>query len=171
MLSTWDPKYASEPVINCMLATTAAPTFFPPVQVGDQTLVDGAVGCNNPTALALDVCDIHSDFSNLQCLVTAGMGLGSVGLDSRPRGFSGLWKMIGAMQGLTTDDSEVHASVMHRFRQQPEKYVYLAAPESVASVEFTEWKKVPGIMQETLKLALTKERLDQLGDCTRTLAK
>lgn len=35
------------------LATSAAPTYFPPVKIGERTLIDGGVFANNPSAIAL----------------------------------------------------------------------------------------------------------------------
>lgn len=40
-------------IVDVLLATTAAPTYLPPYQVQSGTYVDGGIGANNPSLLAL----------------------------------------------------------------------------------------------------------------------
>lgn len=46
------------------LATSAATTFFDPVQIGDRVYVDGAIGANNPAA------EVETEASNIWCEAT-----------------------------------------------------------------------------------------------------
>lgn len=50
--------------MEAALATSAAPTFFDPVQIGDRTYVDGAMGANNPSF------EVEKEASNIWCEVS-----------------------------------------------------------------------------------------------------
>lgn len=58
-------------------ATSAAVTFFDPIQIGRQQYVDGATGYNNPVRVTLDEAkSIWPDaLSRIQCLVSIGTGI------------------------------------------------------------------------------------------------
>lgn len=42
-----------EKIVNCLMATTAAPTYFLPVKGNRGTYIDGGVGANNPSLLGV----------------------------------------------------------------------------------------------------------------------
>jgi len=60
-------------------ATSAAATFFDPIQIGSQTFVDGATGMNNPIEQVFDeATSIWPDAiqkGRIQCLVSIGTGI------------------------------------------------------------------------------------------------
>ena len=58
LFRTYSSQYEEPIVEDCTIwqaarATTAAPTFFKPVTIGNQTFIDGGMAHNNPTSLAL----------------------------------------------------------------------------------------------------------------------
>lgn len=53
LLKSWKADRAMIPMVDAALATSAAPTFFPPHRLGGLELVDGGVFANSPGALAL----------------------------------------------------------------------------------------------------------------------
>ena len=56
-------------------ATTAAPTFFLPIEIGDVTYGDGGTGYNNPTMEAMKEAHHIWPDSPIGCLVSIGTGL------------------------------------------------------------------------------------------------
>jgi Patatin-like phospholipase len=58
-------------------ATTAAPTFFEPIEIGRQSFVDGAMGLNNPVEEVFNEArSIWPDaISRIQCIVSIGTGV------------------------------------------------------------------------------------------------
>ena len=60
-------------------ATSAAATFFDPIQIGRQTFVDGATGLNNPVEQVLEEAkSIWPDAiqkGRIQCLISVGTGV------------------------------------------------------------------------------------------------
>jgi len=64
-------------VVDAVMASTAAPTFFPSAQVGGTSYVDGALWANNPALLALlDARDLvaHRGFEGMR-LLSLGCGV------------------------------------------------------------------------------------------------
>jgi predicted acylesterase/phospholipase RssA len=58
-------------------ATSAAPTFFDPVNIGGQSFVDGATGLNNPVEVVLEEAKSIwiNAISRIQCVVSIGTGV------------------------------------------------------------------------------------------------
>jgi predicted acylesterase/phospholipase RssA len=72
-------------VQNVALATSAAPIYFPAVNIPEDTtanskFIDGAVFQNNPTALEYALGNALNPISNSVCVLSVGTGLGTVGL-------------------------------------------------------------------------------------------
>ena len=65
---------------NCFIwqaarATTAAPTFFKPIDIGNETIVDAGLGCNNPTDYVLkEALAVYGQEAELSCLISIGTG-------------------------------------------------------------------------------------------------
>jgi len=64
----------SAELVTALLASSAAPGYFPAVQVGGRTLQDGAIVANNPASLALLECRQLWPSYPLHCLVSLGSG-------------------------------------------------------------------------------------------------
>jgi predicted acylesterase/phospholipase RssA len=67
---------------NCTIweaarATSAAATFFDPIEIGRQRFVDGGTGMNNPVEIVLqEAVSVWPDaISRIQCLVSIGTGV------------------------------------------------------------------------------------------------
>ena len=58
-------------------ATTAAPTFFPPVEIGGRVFVDGACIANNPATIALAEAAALWPDAHVEAMVSVGTGLQS----------------------------------------------------------------------------------------------
>ena len=48
-------RLSAGPAVDAILASTAIPGVFPPVQIGDDALMDGAVAANTPLRLAVEL--------------------------------------------------------------------------------------------------------------------
>ncbi len=59
--------------VDALMATSAAPTFFPPYKIGDNMFIDGGVQANNPSQLAYNMASKHIDSRNIYLL---SMGTG-----------------------------------------------------------------------------------------------
>jgi hypothetical protein len=84
-------------------ATSAAATFFDPIQIGRQTYVDGATGFNNPVEVVLEEAEsIWPDAkSRIQFLVSIGTGV------QEPKDFgSDLKEVIHTLKTIATETEE-----------------------------------------------------------------
>jgi len=61
-------------LVTALLASSAAPGYFPAVQVGGRILQDGAIVANNPASIALLECRQLWPSYPLHCLVSLGSG-------------------------------------------------------------------------------------------------
>ena len=73
-------NYEQMTVVEAAMVTSAASTFFPPVEVDGQKYVDGALGSNNPVEIvwseAQDIWAKEGNFrEHLQCVVSVGTGV------------------------------------------------------------------------------------------------
>lgn len=66
---------ANSNVIDVGLATSAAPLYFPPVNVGGETLIDGGVCQNNPATTAFSVARQLFPQATRFCVLSVGTGL------------------------------------------------------------------------------------------------
>ena len=48
-------RLSSGPVIDAVLASCATPAAFPPLRIGESYLIDGAVACNTPISVAVEM--------------------------------------------------------------------------------------------------------------------
>lgn len=96
-------------------ATSAAPTYFPPIKIGRSTYVDGGIGVNNPAALACTEVKVILPWkgASIAALVSLGTGIpiykgSNVSLTDIPR----------MLKEVATDCDLVHRNL------QEEKYYF-----------------------------------------------
>lgn len=79
-----DSTGQNELAANVALATSAAPLFLPPANVGGVNYIDGGVIKNNPVLVGLAVGKIQKPNANRFCVLSLGCGLGEVGFHDIP---------------------------------------------------------------------------------------
>jgi predicted acylesterase/phospholipase RssA len=100
------------------LATSAAPTFFDPVQIGERTYVDGAMGANNPSF------EVEKEASNIWCEVSGkleplvkmfiSIGTGNPGINPVS---DRAWKFVSeSIVKVATETSETEEMFSSRWR-------------------------------------------------------
>jgi predicted acylesterase/phospholipase RssA len=81
LLSSWEAAKKQDEdcfLWQAALATAAAPTYFPAVQIGDKTLIDGGVFANNPAAIAL--AEARSRWNDAELVILSlGTGVSKIG--------------------------------------------------------------------------------------------
>ena len=63
-----NPQDAQIPILDILLATTAAPTYFSPHRFDEMLWIDGGVACNNPSWEAVLALANAVGLSNIKCL-------------------------------------------------------------------------------------------------------
>lgn len=81
-----------EKIIDVALATSAAPTFFPPHQIGTQIYADGGVWANNPIMLALvDALTCYDLDRHSVRILSLGCGSGEIRMSEKQIQRGGQW--------------------------------------------------------------------------------
>jgi hypothetical protein len=160
LFRTWEAdKY---PGYNCTIweagrATSAAPTFFKRICIGDPNLqeefVDAAMGCNNPVRYLIE--EARREFGlarEVSCIVSIGTGKPKVAGFEAPGLFQralplDLIKVLASM----ATDSETEASVMEgRYQNCPGLYHRLNVETGLEGVALEEWKKLGDVKTHTM---------------------
>ncbi len=72
VFKSWDSENNRTSVLDVLMATSAAPTFFPPYKIDGKTYLDGGVNLNNPTMRAYTESMCKS--SNKKFVLSLGTG-------------------------------------------------------------------------------------------------
>lgn len=81
-----------ERIVDVALATSAAPTFFPPHRIGTQIYADGGVWANNPVMLALvDALTCYDLDRHLVRILSLGCGSSEIRMSEKQIRRGGLW--------------------------------------------------------------------------------
>ena len=65
----------NELAVNVALATSAAPTYLPPVNFGGNQYIDGGIYQNNPTSLGLSLARVNKPTAKRACVLSIGTGI------------------------------------------------------------------------------------------------
>ena len=109
-----DPIVEDCTIWQAARATTAAPTFFKPAIIGNQTFIDGGMAHNNPTSLALR--EVARVFPNARLAYVLSFGTGKTGTISIPNKRCLIQCMlpldvITAIEKIATECESVHEMV------------------------------------------------------------
>ncbi|KAG8796715.1 hypothetical protein FRC12_005809 [Ceratobasidium sp. 428] len=162
----FQPRLRTYPVVanatpNCAIweaarATSAAPYFFKPTIIYENNtsmrIIDGGLGCNNPTLQLLDEVAGRFPTRRIACILSLGTGQRSV-IQLRAAGgipklqLFGMYKML---QKISTDCEETHAQISDRFQNRPNVYFRFNVEQGMQGVGLQEWKKLGQVQSHTL---------------------
>lgn len=127
-------------------ATSAASTFFDPIQIGRQTFVDGGTGMNNPVELVFEEAkSIWPDAiqkGRIQCLVSIGTGIPDL------KGFGdNLIKVIDTLKSISTETEKTEKRFYgnHESLGISQRYFRFSVDKGMADVELDDHEKVAEI--------------------------
>lgn len=150
-----DPGEAT--IWQAALATSAATSFFDPVQIGDCKYVDGAMGANNPAKEVQNEADrIWCETSGkleplVKCFISLGTGNGGINPISDKA-----WKFLTkSLTAVATDTRLTAQDVATRWKHfQDTRYFRFNVQQGLQDVGLAEYKEI-GLMD-----AATKEYLE-----------
>jgi hypothetical protein len=156
-------KVAAVMNLNCHIweaarATTAAPTFFKRISIGEPgqvktEFIDGAVKCNNPTEVAIrDARQLFGDKQRIGVIVSLGTGHpGTIGL-SNPDGFQRILptKLINVLKRIATDCESTADRLARRFQKLPGFYFRFNVDHGTGHISLEEWKKMGDVQAHTI---------------------
>lgn len=127
-------------------ATTAAPTFFPPVLIGDPPIeyVDGALGRNNPIRAVVDEAKKVWPSREFGCILSIGTGIPSsvdVGRTIKP--------LMETLKSISTEAEETArefgTEMEHQLGINQDVYFRFNVQHGLEKVALQEWKKLEEI--------------------------
>jgi predicted acylesterase/phospholipase RssA len=154
-------------------ATSAASTFFMPVEIGpdNEVFLDGATGANNPVNVVWDEArDIWKSDKPLeddvQCFVSIGTGVPAVS------GFGQSLKEIGeTIKNMATETEATANSFMRRFTKlhSEQRYFRFNVRSGLEHIGLEESSKRSDIVAATRRYLTSEEEKKQLESCADNL--
>jgi Patatin-like phospholipase len=149
--------------VNCEIweaarATTAAPTFFKRILIGEEgqvkeEFIDAGIKFNNPTKQVMEEARLLcGDDRPIGTLVSIGTGHpGTLGL-LEPDGFQKILptKLIHVLKRIATDCEATASDLARRFENIPEMYFRFNVTRGVGVVSLEEWKKMGDVQAHTI---------------------
>lgn len=185
-----DPKDGPDREIwEAARATTAAPTYFPPMTIKDDergepsrkkapsdTYVDGALRYNNPSKYMLrEARDLFGEQRRLGCLLSIGTGKVDTIQFPQPRGLKKLIPMnvtalIPLLKSLTTDCESTHAELEDRFSDFPSAYFRFNLPGAAKEIGLDEFRRMDELSEYTLTYLRGEAVSQRIDDLVRILS-
>ena len=162
------PNY-NPTIVEAARATSAAPTFFKPIDIGGsvkERFVDGGLGCNNPSDRVIREAmeEFGSDLNRqVACIVSIGTGMRNViGLGS-PTGMKRVLPtdLMDALAKISTETETVADTMKKRFINCPGLYSRLNVDAGLETVELGAWEHLPGVKTHTTSY-LEKDEVDKM---------
>lgn len=163
---------------NCRIweaarATTAAPTFFKRIAIGEEgqakeEFIDGALGCNNPTTQVLEEARaIFGDGRPVRCLISIGSGHpGTIGL-AKPDAFQNILPkdLIQVLKKIATNCESIANDLRKRFEDLERFYFRFNVAHGAQGISLEEWGKLGELTQHTKAyIAGETKNIDEVVD-------
>ena len=162
-------------IVTAALATSAAPTYFHPTVHNGHTYIDGGVGFNNPSEIALkQLTELYGPNAHVHTFISLGTGKreknpyrrkkrSSPGSGAR-LGISGLLDVMRAFSHISTDSQAVHERMGERFAQTGAYYRF--NPPGLEDIALDDWTAVDAAVEkceEYLALPETQARIEEVA--------
>ncbi|KAI1142817.1 FabD/lysophospholipase-like protein [Hypoxylon sp. FL0543] len=140
-------QYRDIKIWEAARATTAAPSFFPPMVVsrGDSTMtfIDGAMGCNNPVYELIDEATaLFGTDCVLGCLVSLGTGFAGPLTIGVRKGIRQKLDLLLNVKKMATDTENFHKILRRQIRAELETYFRFQLPSGAEKIGLHQYKKL-----------------------------
>ncbi|KAE9379634.1 hypothetical protein N431DRAFT_364884, partial [Stipitochalara longipes BDJ] len=145
----WDNTENCE-IWEACRATSAAPTFFPPISIGNPPInyVDGALGHNNPIRSLCKEAKQLWPSRNIASIISIGTGVPS-SVNSGPT----LKPLMETLKAISTDAERTASQVLQEmegtYGRDQNVYFRFNVQRGLESVRLDEWKKLESIIVAT----------------------
>jgi predicted acylesterase/phospholipase RssA len=146
------------PIWQAARATSAAPTFFKRIRIGEKGLeeefIDGGLGCNNPVKQVLEETEaIFGSGQHVACIISIGCGqAGVVGLKS-PDAFQKALPLdlITVLRQIATNCESAAEEIEKRFQNIPNVYFRFNVDQGMQGVTLADGEKLGEVTQHTMQ--------------------
>ena len=166
------PKYQTYncTIVEAARATSAAPTFFKRVYIGEEGLkeefIDAGLGCNNPTSQLIQEAQSMFPSSTIACIVSIGTGQpGIISLKS-PDAFQKFLPLdvIKVLRGIATDCENAATEHKKRYADVPDFYYRFNVEQGLQGVSLAEWDRLGEVRTHTEHYIQNGDSVDQRMD-------
>jgi predicted acylesterase/phospholipase RssA len=148
-------------------ATSAAPTFFDPLEIENiATLRDGGLLNNNPINEVIPEIQTEFDDRGISCLVSIGTGV------SKTESFGyGLISIAKACKNIATDTEKAELTFRNSYAASPkqslhDRYFRFEVEQGLQDIGMEEWKKMKQIWTATTSYLDDQIQADKLRKCS-----
>jgi predicted acylesterase/phospholipase RssA len=146
-------------------ATSAAPVYFPPMEINGQEDFDGGLKRNNPILEVIREAHLlYGD--NAQFRVVVSIGTGKTDPSSMGRGILGFVKRV---IWATTDTEKDHHECLSIYPRLP--YYRLNDGEDLANIDLSDYSKIGQVEKRAKEYIRSEEGSKLIKQCARKLAK
>ena len=169
------PEESNIPATICQaaLATSAATTFFEPVNIGNRTFADGGLGANNP------VDEVEGEAANIWCAESAdfkplvkcfvSIGTGNPGI----KGFEDSFvKFLGkTVVGIATETEETEKRFIARWRRHYDdnRYFRFNVDQGLQTIGVDEYKQKGAMESATERYLIHQAQKNRVRDCIQNM--
>lgn len=159
-------------ILQAALATSAATTFFDPVQIGDRVYVDGAIGANNPAA------ELENEASNIWCeatgqlepLVKCFISIGTGNRTIDPISDKAWTFLFESLKDVATGTRETEEAVSGRWRMHwNTRYFRFNVQQGLQGIGLAEYQHSGAIDAATGTYLTSHETRPRLAACVKNL--
>ncbi|OTA97917.1 hypothetical protein M434DRAFT_391527 [Hypoxylon sp. CO27-5] len=152
--ATSDPwnEYRDIQIWEAARATTAAPSFFPPMVLSrgghTRTFIDGAMGCNNPVYELIDEATaLFGTDCTLGCLVSLGTGFSGPLTIGVRTGIKQKLDLLLNVKKLATDTETPHENLRRQIRAERDAYFRFQLPSGAEKIGLHQYEKLDELSQ------------------------
>jgi len=180
LFRTYDHLDKDWRIWNVARATSAAPTYFNSIEMGEKTFLDGGIGANNPSFVALREI-MQMEENTRPCLfVSIGTGRsegeGNIGEPIPRRGLRKLMRLKNIFQNYALNSEIIHEAIAFTTLAARIHYHRFNVTGALSDIELDEWKPSVGgsdtlqnIKQHTDRYLREPEAMKGLLNCAHTL--
>ncbi|KAI1293340.1 acyl transferase/acyl hydrolase/lysophospholipase [Xylaria venustula] len=170
--------YNSGPADDCQIwqvarATSAAPTYFPPIEINGRSFMDSGIGVNNPAAVALTEVGLLN-MGRIKTTLLISIGTGSAPSYSR----FGIFNLLKAVINTATSTEETHQRLLDSTEYSGVPYFRFGGPS--LNIELDEWRRkkrdsgerlhtIEFIRRQTINYLERDEVRDSIRECAKLL--
>ncbi|KAI0842839.1 FabD/lysophospholipase-like protein [Hypoxylon sp. FL0890] len=167
-------EYRDIQIWEAARATTAAPSFFPPMVLSrgkrTRTFIDGAMGCNNPVYELIDEATaLYGTDCILGCLVSLGTGFAGPLTIGVRKGIRQKLDLLLNVKKMATDTENSHNMLRRQIRAELDTYFRFQLPSGAEKIGLHKYRKLDKLSQ--LMQAYIEQQSDEIDKVVQILVR
>ncbi|KAJ9161398.1 Patatin-like protein 2 [Coniochaeta hoffmannii] len=152
-------------------ATTAAPTYFKPIEIKRgsvaKTFMDGAVSCNNPVEKLLEEAGcVFNSRRKIGAILSLGTGTKPKSMPKEAGTLGYIGSLVKMLKNQTVDTERAHLALKKKLENCPDTYFRFNVPDG-GTVGLAEWDKMSALKKLTedyMKQRTVAEEIEAVAD-------